>query len=140
MFWRRRFYKSPITSVAAGEKKRVLYHKGKICVRQLNLRYDANDTTGSYNNKWIIKIDGEELINMSFFDIWKFLGGSVSNTGANRPVSNLTRDDTNKNYVVAFLDLGTVEEGIEVWFENVDTANSCSLWVGMVYDVYEEEK
>ena len=140
MFWRRRFYKSPITSLAAGEKKRILYHKGKICIRQLNLRYDADNTTGSYNNKWTIKIDGEEIINMSFFDIWAFLGGRIASAAANRPVSIVSKNDTNKHYIVIFHDLGVVEDGIEIWHENADTSNVVYINVGMVYDVYEEKK
>jgi len=140
MFWRRRFYKSPIKSVPAGEKKRVLYHKGEIHIRQLNLRYDANDTTGSNGNIWTIKIDGEELINDSFINIYEYLAGYTPTAHSNRPVVCLTKNETYKSYCLVFHDLGTVKEGIEVWHENVDTSNGCTIRVGMVYDVYEEGK
>lgn len=134
---RRRFYRGALESVAAGKKERVLFHKGKICVRQLNIYCNGDDTTGTYKNKWIIKVDGEELVNMNCKDMYKYLVGYIVCQHANRPVINTIYNDSSKIYAFIINDLGVVNEGIEVWFENKDTSNSCGIVVGMVYDVLE---
>jgi len=137
MYPRRRFYKGPVTSLAAGKEERVMFHRGKICVRQLNLWYDGDDTTGSYSNIWKIKIDGQEILNMTLYDIFTCLAGYVSAGHSDRPVVVQVFNNTSKTFGVIFHDLGVVNEGIEVWFKNVDTSNSCSLIIAMVYDVLE---
>ena len=134
---RRRFYKGPITSVAAGKKERVLFHKGEICIKQLNLRYDAHNTTGSSKNVWIIKIDGTEILNMPFEDIYQYLAAYMVTSQSNRPVICVKYSGDSKTYTVTFHDLGRVEESIEIWMKNVDSSNDCNVWVSMVYDILE---
>jgi len=134
---RRRYYTAPKTSVAAGKKERVLFHKGKICVKQLNLFYTADEETGSFNNKWIIKIDGSEIFNFSPIQLYNYFAGEQTSYNSERPVV-ITRFSTNVNiYTVILHNIGIVCEGIEIWLENVDTSNSCSVKIGMVYDVLE---
>ena len=134
---RRRFYKGPITSVAAGKKERVLFHKGKICVKQLCLQYDGHDDTSSNKNKWIIKIDGQEVFSFTAYDVCYFFCGFVTSVDSDRPIIMLKYDTNYNIYRFMLHDLGPVNEGIEVWFENVDTSNSCDVKIGMVYDVLE---
>ncbi len=140
MFWRRRFYKSSIGAIPAGSKKCLIRHKGKINVRQLTIQYDGDDTTGSPYCKITIRIDGEEVINDTFFGIYKHYCGWSSSPHLNVPLVMRAYNFANKTFCVMFLDLGTVKENIEVWLENVDTSNEASIGAGMVYDVYEEEK
>ena len=137
MCLRRRFFKSPIETVAAGEKGRVLFHIGRICIKQLTLRYNANDTTGSNKNKWLIKVDGQEILNMSLKDIYVNLCGYAAAPNSDRPVIMFAYSESGNIYTVIFHDLGRVEESIEVWLENVDTSNLCYVSAGMVYDVLE---
>jgi len=134
---RRRFYIGPINKVAAGKKKRVLFHKGKICVKELLLRYDGNDDTSSKYNVWSIKIDGEEIINRSFGDIYKYLCGYSTCQHSDRPIVCNVYNTTINVYSLIFHDLGLVEDGIEVWFENKDTSNDCDVSLSLVYDVLE---
>ena len=137
MCLRRRFYKGPISAVAAGKKERVLFHKGKICVRQLHLQYDADNDTGNNKNVWNIKIDGMEILNFSFLHIYQHFAGNTICNNSDRPIICSRYSDTSKIFSLIFHDLGRVEEGIEVWFENVDTSNTCYVTIGMVYDILE---
>jgi len=134
---RRRFYKGPVNKVNAGEKKRVLLHKGKICIKQLNLYYNGDDTTGTNQNKWVIKIDGEEILNEKFVDIYTHLAGYCSAEHSDRPVVVASYSTSSNVYIVIFHDLGPVEDSIEVWHENADASNHCWVAVGLVYDVLE---
>ena len=140
MFWRRRFYKSPITSVPAGGKRCLIRHKGKINVRQLCVNYDANDTTGSNQCILTIIIDGEQILNDSFLNIHQHFSGYRVTIDSAVPVATLNFDNSAKFYTLRFLDLGTVKENIEVWLENVDTSNLIWTKAGMVYDIYEEKE
>ncbi|RLF84692.1 hypothetical protein DRN34_05320 [Thermococci archaeon] len=140
MFWRRRFYKSPINSIPAGGKKCLIRHKGKINVRQLTVRYDGDDTTGSPYSKIVIRIDGEQIINDTIREIYKDLCGWLAGQHLNAPIVMRQYNSTNKVFCLMFLDLGTVKENIEVWLENADTSNSANVAAGMVYDVYEERE
>ena len=140
MFWRRRFYKSPISSVPAGEKRCLIRHKGQINVRQLAIRYDGDDTTGSNLCVITIIIDGEEIVNDTIKNLARHFCNWVVGTHLNAPFVVRDYSDSAKRYGLMFLDLGTVKENIEVWFENVDTSKSATVFSGMIYDVYEEKK
>jgi len=140
MFWRRRFYKSPINSIPAGGKKCLIRHKGKINIKQLTIRYDGDNSTGSPYSKIAIRIDGEEIINDTMREIYKHFCGWRTGQFLNAPIVVRQYDDTYKIFSLMFLDLGTVKENIEVWLENADTSNSASVGAGMVYDVYEERE
>jgi len=140
MCWRRRFYKAPVTSLAAGKEEKVLHFRGHICVRQLTLYYNADDTTGSNDNIWTIKIDGEEIWRGTPEHVIDYYGGTLQAQYANRPLFPIKIDTTKKLFGICFIDLGRVNKNIEVWLKNVDTANACKLRVGMVYDVLEDEK
>jgi len=137
MCLRRRFYRGPIKTVAAGKKERVLFHKGKICVKQLNLRYDADNDSGNNKNVWIIKIDGEEIINFPFNVIYTYFCGNAVCNHSDRPAICNSYSDTSKIYALIFHDLGPVYDSIEIEFENVDTSKSCLVNIGMIYDVLE---
>jgi len=134
---RRRFYKSPVTNVDAGKKERVLFCRGNFCVKQLTLQYDGHDTTSSNKNKWIIKIDGQEVFSFTPYDICYFFCGFMTTNDSDRPIITLKYDTDYNIYRFIFHDLGVVNEGIEIWLENIDTSNSCDVKVGMVYDVLE---
>jgi len=134
---RRRFYKGPVNKINAGEKKRVLLHKGKICIKQLNLYYNGDDTTGSPNNKWIIKIDGEEILNDSLENIYIYFAGRSVSEHSDRPVVVTSYSSSTNVYKVIFHDLGPVVDAIEVWFKNVDMSNHSWVTVGLIYDVLE---
>jgi len=140
MFWRRRFYKSPISSVPAGEKKCLIRHKGQINVRQLAIRYDGDDTTGSNLCVITIIIDGEEIINYTIRDLARCFCNWLPGAHLKAPFVIRDYSDTAKRYSLMFFDLGTVKENIEVWFENVDTSKGAGVFSGMIYDVYEEGK
>jgi len=137
MCLRRRFYKADVRWISAGEKREILYHKGKIYIRQLTLFYDADNNTGTHNNKWIIKIDSDEILNMKLIDIHECLAGCMVCKESDRPVVSIIHDSTYKIYCVILRDVGIVNEGIEIWIDNVDTSNGCSVRVGMIYDVLE---
>jgi len=134
---RRRYYLAPKTVVAAGKKERILFHKGKICVKQLNLYYNADDTTGSYKNRWIIKIDGSEVFNFSPIQIYDFFAGDQSSYNSDRPVICTLSNPDSQIYSFILHDIGLVTEGIEVWLENVDTSKFCYVRVAMAYDILE---
>jgi len=140
MFWRRRFYRSPITNVQAGEEKRVLYHKGTILIKQLVLRYDGNDDTGTTNCVWTIKVDSEEILRESIRNIHVYFSGGRVRLDSDAPVVCVDYNDTYKVYTFIIRNLGLVKEGIEIWFKNEDTSNQCGVRIGIVYDVYEEGK
>jgi len=140
MFWRRRFYKSPISTVPAGEKRCLIRHKGKINVRQFNLFYDGDNDTGTPNCILTITIDGEQILNTPLVDINFYYGGGTASYNLAAPVTIVEMNWTEKRYKYRFLDLGTVKENIEIWFENVDTSNSAKVYSAIIYDVYEEGK
>ena len=140
MFWRRRFYKSPFKKVDAGKKECLIRHKGQINVRQLTIRYNANDTTGSLYCVLTIMIDGEQIINESFEDLYQYFCNGYASKDLAAPFVFRVYNSSAKDFAIMFLDLGTVKENIEVWFENVDTENYVFMRAAMIYDVYEEGK
>ena len=140
MFWRRRFYKSPITSVPAGQKKCLIRHKGGINIRQLSMRYNGHDTTGSALCRVNIIIDGEEIVHYTLRELARNFCTFLASAHLTAPFVLRRLDDSAKVYDFLWLDLGTVRENFEFWFENVDTANSADVYTGVIYDVYEEGK
>jgi len=118
----------------------LIRHKGKINVRQLTIRYNGNDTTGSNLCVITIIIDGEEIINDTIKNLARFFAGWTTSNELTAPFVLRKYSDTEKDYIFMFLDLGTVKENIEIWFENVDVTNAATTYGGMVYDVYEEGK
>jgi len=137
MCFRRRFYKSPISGIVAGGEERIIFHKGKICVKQLSIYYDGNNDTGTNKSAIKIKIDGEEIFNYSILDIYRYFSGYMYSKESTRPIVFYAFDDSAKIYSLVFHDLGPVNDGIEVWIKNEDTSNGCVVLSGMVYDVLE---
>ena len=135
MFWRRRFYRIPTTTIAAGVNKRVLYFPGKITIRQLHIEYDGDDSTGTDFSIIEIKIDGETLLKDTIRGIYRYLANYKITSDSDRPIVCVIYDTTNKRYGFSFHDLGFVKDGIEVWIENKDTSNEAEIRIGLVYDV-----
>ena len=134
---KRRYYIGPISSVPAGKKERVFFYKGRACIRQLNLFYNGDNTTGDANCKWTIKIDGETVINNTITEMYRYLAGWVISTHSDRPVvCTLYNKETNV-FKFVLIDVGCIENGIEIWFENVDISNECTLGIGIAYDILE---
>ena len=134
---KRRYHPGIEKTVNAGSKELVFSYKGSACVRQLGLYYDGNNSTGTYNCKLIIRVDGATILDMSMHDIVYRFCTNVVSAYSDRPLICTRWDNTNKIYCFIFHDLGYVRDNLEVWFENVDTSNSCVVRVGMVYDVLE---
>ena len=135
MCLRRRFYKSPEVSVSKGEKRRILYHPGKICIKEFAFYYDGDNDTGTFDCVFELKIDGELLLKETLNDISRFWCVATSSPNASREFFRTGRSDTYKTLSFIIRNLGRVEEGIEVWFENVDTTNGANVRVALVYDV-----
>ena len=138
MCLRRRFKKGINTTVAAGSKELVLDLEEKCCIRQLSLHANMDDTTGTSESKWIIKIDEDEVLNETINNIHAFFCSYTVTNQASRPIQTLYYDDTGKQYRFIILDLGRVERRFAVFFENKDTSNPAGVKVGVIYDILED--
>ena len=140
MCLRRRFKKNVNTTVAPGAKELLLDLEERCCIRQLTYIYDGNDSTGTFDCRLIIKIDEDEVLNETLNSIYTHWGGWVYATNASRPYQSFKQDSTSKMHIGCFLDLGRVERRFAVFFENKDTTNPARVYVGVIYDILEDEK
>jgi len=140
MCFRRRFKKALNTTVAAGSKELVLDLEERCCVRQLVLGVDMDDSTGTNQSRWIIKVDEDEVLNESIVNMYYHLSGYGANSAASRYFNATQYTDTSKAYTFVILDLGRVERRFAVFFENKDTSNSATVYCGVIYDILEDEK
>ena len=140
MCLRRRFKKNINDSVAAGTRELVLDLEERCCIRQLSLYVNMNDSTGTNQSRWIIKIDEDEILNESCQGLYASYSGWAAAATADRPFQTVKFDDTAKIYGFVFLDFGRVERRFAVFFENKDTSNIAFVRVGVIYDILEDEK
>ena len=140
MCLRRRFKKNINDSVAAGTRELVLDLEERCCIRQLSLYVNMDDSTGTNESRWIIKIDEDEILNESCLNLHAHYAGWKISADASRPFQTFSYDDTAKTYGFIFLDLGRVERRFAVFFENKDTSNDAGVRVGVIYDILEDEK
>ena len=138
MCLRRRFKRNENIYVAAGAKELVLDLEERCCIRQLNLWVNMDNTTGTNQSRWIIKVDEDEVLNESIVNLHSHFSGWVIASNASRPLQTTNYSDTEKTYGFNFLDLGRVERRFAVFFENKDTSNSAAVRVGVIYDILED--
>jgi len=135
---RRRFKKDKNNYVAAGAKELVLDLEEKCCIKQLSLHADMNDTTGTNQSRWIIKIDEDEVLNESIYSLYANYSVYTVASYASRPIQPVFYSDTKKQYRFILLDLGRVERRFAVFFETKDTSKSAYVRVGVIYDILED--
>ena len=138
MCLRRRFKRIKRLSVPPGSKVLALDLEVRCCIKQLSIEANMDDTTGTENSKWIIKIDEDEILNESIHEIHANYCLWQITSQATRPIQTVVWNATEKWYGFIFLDLGRVERRFAVFFENKDTSNPAYVRVGVIYDILED--
>jgi len=130
---KRYFVRTTNTSVAAGATETIFSKSFKGILKQMFIRMNGDDTTGTNASVLKVKVDGETILNHSLSGLYTEFCYGESDAAIVRKIS---WSNTEKVYALLITFDTYVNNNILITFENKDTSNACLINSGLIYDKY----
>ena len=122
-------------TVAASTEDTVKSQDFQGILKQIQLRFNGNDSTGSLASEFVIEIDGTEIIRRTFNSLETYF---ANETGTNRnPIGLFHLHESNSSTKVSDFTLimdTEVTNNLTIKVDNADATNTTAIKLGFIYD------
>lgn len=132
--YRRYFEVGTNTSIAANTKETLFSKTEKMVFRELYIKYDGDDTTGTALSELKVTADGVVVLNISLANLYADFGYAPGIFGKNSVICT-TYSATSKAYGF-YLSFDTnIVSSLLIEFTNADATNAATMNSGILYDI-----